>query len=196
MTSVLPPDLTVRSYRSVSWWTRTAWMVLTSVLPVFVSTEMTLSPGLRSAIGTVFPLASRTGVSAVKDSPPHEGSRLDPLGSLAVGVSGLPASVTGSSMRALSSPLAAWALLLAWPLASPGAGAVPLMTVLPGPGSVCSTMSSLGLMGSLRSAAGVVGSAVMYGSLVIADGISPGGTASPVAYAFCGGGGGGGAGGW
>jgi hypothetical protein len=70
MTSVRPPDLTVRSYRSVSWCTSTAVTVSGWSLPVLVSVARTLSPGLREEIGAVLPPGSRTRVSPVKDWPP------------------------------------------------------------------------------------------------------------------------------
>ena len=47
----------------MSWWTSTAATVSGLVLPVVVLVAWTLSPGLRVAMGAVFPLRSRTGVS-------------------------------------------------------------------------------------------------------------------------------------
>ena len=44
----------------MSWWTSTAATVSGLVLPVAVLVAWTLSPGLRLAMGAVFPLASRT----------------------------------------------------------------------------------------------------------------------------------------
>jgi len=60
---------TVRSYRSVSWLTRTADAVLSLALPVLVSVDLTLSPGLSELMVLVLPSASWTWVPAVKLCP-------------------------------------------------------------------------------------------------------------------------------
>src|SRR5690348_2429539 len=69
MIAVRPWARTVRSYRLVSWWTRTAAIVAGWVLPVLVLVETTFSPGFRVEMGTAFPLARRTLVPGVKLSP-------------------------------------------------------------------------------------------------------------------------------
>src|SRR5450756_1543718 len=74
MTSVPWLVLTVRSYRSVSRWTRTAVTVSAWFLPVLVSAAWTLAPFFTEEIGAVLPSASSTRVPAVNDSPPHDGS--------------------------------------------------------------------------------------------------------------------------
>src|ERR1700677_4773255 len=73
MTEVRVPARILRSYRSVSWWTRTAAMVSGWVFPVLVLVARTFSPTLSWLIGTAAPDASSTLVPAVKLSPPTAG---------------------------------------------------------------------------------------------------------------------------
>src|ERR1700678_2073910 len=91
MTSVPRAVLTVRSYRSVSWWTRTAVTVSAWALPDLVLTALTLSPTFSREVGIAFPEASSTPVAAVNDWPPH-----DDLGLLAERVVRVRGGVTGA----------------------------------------------------------------------------------------------------
>src|SRR5438105_2034412 len=83
MTSVPLPVLTVRSYRSVSWWTITAVTASGWSLPVLVSAARTLFPAFNWLMGTVLPLASRTRVPAVNEFPPQDVAGGSSAGALA-----------------------------------------------------------------------------------------------------------------
>src|SRR6266700_46907 len=71
MTDVWPRALTRRSYRFVSWWSRTAVMVPAWSLPVRVLAVRTFWPRRSREIGVFLPLASRTLVPGLKLSPPQ-----------------------------------------------------------------------------------------------------------------------------
>jgi hypothetical protein len=113
MTAVLVPALTCRSYRSVSWLTRTAEMASACVFPVTVLVARTFWPGVSVEIGTALPAARSTSVFAVKLSP-----------QLAPAFSAAPATTSPTAFSPAASEAAspAWAAIPPTPVGADGQG--------------------------------------------------------------------------
>src|ERR1700677_2439289 len=105
MTEVRVPALILRSYRSLSWWTRTAATTSAWAFPVLVFVASTFSPTLSWLIGTAAPLASSTPVPEVKLSPPQDVSASS--ASVCSAVSPAPSPAASAPAPAASTALSA-----------------------------------------------------------------------------------------